>query len=129
MFDQLEILKMSHGLARNAAARQSAVAQNIANVNTPGYARVDVRSFADIHGTAPFEGTLRTTRSSHLDHNSTYRPPTPEAVRGASTALNGNSVSLEDEIVAAAELRQQHDMALTVYQNALTVLRTALGRG
>ncbi len=129
MFDQLEIMKMSHGLARHAAARQSAVAQNVANVNTPGYTRVDVPSFAELHGAASPTDTMRATRPGHLGAQSEFAPPQPAEVRGGSAGLNGNTVSLEDEIVKAAELRQQHDMALTVYQNALTVLRTALGRG
>ncbi|MEM1430654.1 MAG: FlgB family protein [Pseudomonadota bacterium] len=128
MFDQLEIMKMSHGLARHAAARQAAVAQNVANVNTPGYKRVDVPSFAALHA-APTPDTMRATRPGHLGRETAYEPPVPKAVFGGSSGLNGNTVSLEDEIVKAAELRQQHDMALTVYQSALTVMRAALGRG
>jgi len=128
MFDQLEIMKMSHGLARHAAARQAAVAQNVANVNTPGYHRVDVPSFAELHARHD-PGILRATRPGHLGRETAFAPPVPQTVFGGSSGLNGNTVSLEDEIVKAAELRQQHDMALMVYQSALTVMRTALGRG
>jgi flagellar basal-body rod protein FlgB len=128
MFDQLEIMKMSHGLARHAAARQAAVAQNVANVNTPGYKRVDVPSFAELHA-RPDPDMLRATRPGHIGRDEAFAPPVPRTVNGGSAGLNGNTVSLEDEIVKAAELRQQHDMALMVYQSALTVMRTALGRG
>ena len=129
MFDQLEILKMSHGLARHAAARQAAVAQNVANVDPPGYRRVGVPSFADMHGAEAGRDGLRATRPGHLGHASEFAPPAPRVLPGGSAGLNGNTVSLEDEIVQAAQLRQQHDMALTIYRSALTVMRTALGRG
>ena len=45
------------------------------------------------------------------------------------SAPNGNTVSLETEMVRATEVRHQHEMALSVYQSALGVLRTSLGRG
>ncbi|MEM0937184.1 MAG: FlgB family protein [Pseudomonadota bacterium] len=128
MFDQLEIMKVSHGLSRHAAARQAAVAQNIANVNTPGYQRVAVPSFAELHAARMPGDALRATRAGHLEFEASFAPPVPQVVRGGSAGLDGNTVSLEDEIVSAAELRQQHDMAVSVYQTALSILRTSLGR-
>jgi len=134
MFDQLEIFRLSHGLARFAAARQAAVAQNVANVNTPGYRQVDVPSFAEAHAASllppadPAAGP-RVTRSGHLGPDGgAVVPPGPSVVRDARVAPNGNSVSLEREIVKAAEIRQDHDMALSVYQSALSILRASLGR-
>ena len=138
MFDQLEIFRMSHGLARFAAARQAAVAQNVANVNTPGYKQVDVPSFAQAHaasllpgpGPGPEAATQpRVSRAGHLGPGGlSPAPPEPSVVRDARVAPNGNSVSLESEIVKAAEIRQDHDMALSVYQSALSILRASLGR-
>lgn len=134
MFDQLEIFRMSHGLARFAAARQAAVAQNVANVNTPGYRQVDVPSFAEAHAASLLPAAAgssgpRVTRPGHLGMDgATPAPPEPSVVRDARVAPNGNSVSLESEIVKAAEIRQDHDMALSVYQSALSILRASLGR-
>ena len=42
---------------------------------------------------------------------------------------NGNTVSLETEMIKATEVRQQHDLALATYRGGLDLLRTALGRG
>lgn len=134
MFDQLNIFRMSHGLARFAAARQAAVAQNVANVNTPGYRQVDVPSFAEAHAasllpTADAGPQPRVTRAAHLGPvTASPAPPEPSVVSDARVAPNGNSVSLESEIVKAAEIRQDHDMALSVYQSALSILRASLGR-
>jgi flagellar basal-body rod protein FlgB len=52
----------------------------------------------------------------------------PVVLRG-SDAPNGNSVSLESEMVKAAEVRQQHDMALSIYRSTSDILKLALGRG
>jgi flagellar basal-body rod protein FlgB len=41
---------------------------------------------------------------------------------------NGNSVSLEEEMVAAVDASREHNRALAVYRHGMTVLRTALGR-
>ena len=46
-----------------------------------------------------------------------------------SQSPNGNTVSLEDEMVKAADVRHQHELALAVYSSALNILRTSLGRG
>lgn len=127
MFDRLEILQMAQGMARHASARQSAVAENIANVNTPGFKQRDIASFSDLYRDGASFG-LSATRPGHLGGTTAFAPTPAEIVRGASEDPSGNSVSLETEIVKAAELRQQHDMALTIYQSAMTVLRASLGR-
>ena len=41
----------------------------------------------------------------------------------------GNTVSLETEMMKAVEVRHDHEMALSVYQTSLGILRTSLGRG
>ena len=46
---------------------------------------------------------------------------------GAETP-NGNSVSLEDQMMRAAAVRQEHGLALGVYAKSLEILRTAITR-
>ena len=130
MYDQLEILRMAQGLARHAGARQATVARNIANANTPGYRTHDVAPFADLYNTAPGPGEMRRTRPGHLSAaDAATLPGFPaEPQRTTTAAPNGNTVSIESEILKSAEVKQQHDMALSVYQNALGVLRAAISR-
>ena len=47
----------------------------------------------------------------------------------AATSPNGNSVSLEDEMVKGADIKRQHDLALTIYKTSLGLLRSSIGRG
>ncbi|MCV2881799.1 FlgB family protein [Actibacterium sp. XHP0104] len=128
MFDKLEILNMAHGMATHAASRQSVLARNIANADTPGYRARDISSFADSY-TQAGDFTPRQTRAGHMAATGPGGPDLAEhIVRGQSTSPNGNGVSLEVEMTKAAETRVQHDMALGVYKTTLGILRASLGK-
>jgi flagellar basal-body rod protein FlgB len=43
-------------------------------------------------------------------------------------APNGNTVSLEGEMVKSVEARQAHEMALAIYRATSDVVRASLGR-
>lgn len=126
MFDKLEILNMAQGMATHAAARQSVLARNIANADTPGYRAQDVASFADTYQKAD-DFTLRASRAEHLSGDPVSGETETYFTNGES-APNGNTVSLETEMMKAVETRNQHDMALTIYKTTLGILRTSLGR-
>ena len=125
MLPELEVIEMTRALAAHAGARQEAVARNIAHADTPGYRAADLPDFATAYrGTGDTQ--MRATRAGHLGGGQgvtlTARALPAEA------APNGNTVSLEGEMVRAAEVRQQHDMALSIYTSLSGVLRSSLGR-
>ena len=121
MYENLSILRLSSALAGHSAQRQALTARNIANADTPGFKARDLASFGDTYQTA-----MRETRAGHIGPRSFGEP-----VADLSTAAspNGNTVSLEREMVRAAEIRHQHDLALSVYRSSLGIIRTSLGRG
>ena len=49
------------------------------------------------------------------------------AAFGAETP-NGNSVSLEDQMMRAAEVRQEHDLAIGTYAKSMEILRSTISR-
>ena len=130
MFEKLEIFRQANAMAQHASARQTAIAKNIANADTPGYRSVDTAPFEESYRAEHGSLDLRTTRSGHLpsavDFWGSNRLES-RAVLGA-TAPNGNNVSIEAEMMKAADVRASHDMALSIYQNAIGILRTSLGR-
>ncbi len=130
MFESLDILKQAQAMASHAGARQSSIARNIANADTPGYRPTDVAPFAEAYRAAEGGMPLRQTRDGHLgagDANLTLTERMARPVPGA-TSPNGNGVSIESEMVKSAEVRHQHDMALSIYSSTLGILRTSLGR-
>ena len=127
MFEKLEIFQLSSGLAQHAAARQAVIAANVANADTPGYRAKDITAFSAMLGpNAP--KAMRQTRQGHF-----AGPPAQNAIFQTidtedPVSPNGNSVSLETEMIRGADVRQQFDVALSVYSTSLNILRTSIGR-
>ena len=128
MFETPDVMRIAQDLARYAGTRQSVIARNIANADTPGFKAQDLKSFSDTFGQSARDVTLATTRPGHQ----------PSAALGSSWSMvdavgrpspNGNTVSLEEEMVRSTRAQSAHTTALTVYRSSLDILRTALGRG
>lgn len=128
MFDSLEIFNMASGLARHSGARQTLVARNIAHADTPGFRQKDLLTFAESYRSGATGDALKRTRAAHFEHSSPTGEFRETEVRAVASDPNGNSVSLESEILKTAEIRQQHEMALSVYRHGMNLLRASLGR-
>lgn len=129
MFDNIEIMQTAYAMARHAGARQALVARNVANADTPGFRATDLPPFSETYQSATGIDGLRATRAGHI--GAAYGPNGASQPRdaGGEAAPNGNTVSLEDEMIRSAEIRQEHDLALSIYTKARDMLRTSLGRG
>lgn len=83
--------------------RQSVVAQNVANVNTPGYKALDVEPFEAVLDATGIQ--MKRTQSAHLN-------PTGATGTDADTqesakwhvVHSGNSVTLEEQMLKAGEV-------------------------
>jgi len=129
----LDILRIAHEKASYAVARQTVVATNIANADTPGFKAMDLRPFAKVYAASETGFVPRATRAAHFTAESGPR----SSRLGANNTLiqtsdtvspNGNSVSLEQEMIKAAELRQDYDMALSIYRKSMDILKASIGR-
>lgn len=129
MDHNLTLLRLASSLAAHATARQGLIAENVAQADTPGYRARDIADFATTLEEGP-GFSARATRGGHmpLAEGDPRFEPREAAAFGAETP-NGNSVSLEDQMVRAAELRQSHDLALGVYRKTMDILRTSIGKG
>lgn len=125
MFEKLELTRMAQALAAHSGARMGVIAQNVAHADTPGYKAKDLQPFAEVFSAK--SGGMRATRPGHFMAADSGRVPQPENAPGRE-APNGNTVSLEGEMVKAVEVRQNHEMALAVYRATSDVLRASLGR-
>ncbi|MBP7001952.1 FlgB family protein [Amaricoccus sp.] len=129
MDHNLTLLRLASSLAAHATARQGLVAENIANADTPGYRARDVADFASTLEEGP-GFAARTTRAGHMDlADGDPRFEAREVAAFGAETPNGNSVSLEDQMVRGAEVRQSHDLALGVYRKTMDILRTSIGKG
>jgi flagellar basal-body rod protein FlgB len=129
VFERIETMRMAAQMAVHAAGRQAVIAANVANADTPGYRAADLRSFAETYRAGGGVLPLRITRPDHVaagDPNGTRRIVTD---RTAEPSPNGNTVSLETELVRSASAKRQHDVSLAIYRSSLDILRSSLGRG
>lgn len=126
MFETLDLMRMAGAMAAHSGARLGVIAGNIANADTPGYKARDLQSFDKVWREAGGEG-MRATRPGHLSREATADFAQP-FLRAGAASPDGNTVSLQAEMVTAAAVRQDHDIALAIYRNAGDILRAALGR-
>ncbi len=125
MFESLNIFKTAHAMARHAGLQQSLIAQNMANSDTPAYSARSLPEFSqfinDESGTQ-----LRATRLGHLG---VFESSMSSQISRADTTKdpNGNSVSLETELLKSVEARRQHDRAMAIYRSGLKIIRASFG--
>ncbi|MQY41990.1 FlgB family protein [Epibacterium sp. SM1969] len=126
MFTELNVFKIAYSMASHAGTRQALVSQNIANANTPNYHTKDIRPFKEVYARRGTQsGDMVSTRASHLNgqgHGMEWAISSDET--GADP--NGNSVSLEQEILKGVEVRRQHSRAISIYKSTMNVLRTSI---
>jgi flagellar basal-body rod protein FlgB len=116
MAHPVSLLELSSIMARHAATRHSLVSQNIANADTPGYRAQDVADFSDVMKAQQFAGD-----ASGID-------PMAVIERPSVGSPNGNTVSLEEELMRSAKAQQDHEMAVSIYRSTLTMMKTAVGK-
>lgn len=124
MSGDLKILSMASALARYAARRHEVIAQNIANADTGGYKAKDLEPFSEA-----YRRSLASVDSanSQISGGNKWRVIISNA--SGSESPNGNTVSLEDQMVRSVEAQQAHEAATAIYKKTIDILRLSLGRG
>ena len=127
MFQNLEIFQIATRMARHAGQRQALVAENMANSDTPGYLARDITPFEQV--AQPRDAAVqRATRAGHL-HGPLDGVREAKVFDDRSLASpNGNTVSVEREILKAVNTNRQHERAITIYKSSMDILRMSLGR-
>ena len=102
---------------RGAAARQTALASNVANANTPGYRRQDV----------DFQGALKAAMTSgdkeaieHVDFSASTDGSAP-------MQADGNSVDIDVENATLAKNGLEYEALVGVTSARIAILKAAMG--
>ncbi|WP_428533557.1 flagellar basal body rod protein FlgB [Rhodopila sp.] len=109
------------------AQRQSVLAANIANANTPTYQARDVQSFQNVlAGAGSVEPAM--TQPGHMAGtvptglaSLTTNPP-------SARALDGNSVSLDEQLTKVADTETTQALVTTIWKKYVGMFSMALGR-
>jgi flagellar basal-body rod protein FlgB len=114
--------------------RQGLLTQNVANSDTPGYSARDLKplDFSQELSMAsnPMQsaGQLLTTDPHHIALSSSSNSDFQSiATADAEGGPNGNTVSLEQEMIKVADNQAQFQAATNLYGKAMTMMKTAIG--
>ena len=110
--------------------RQKLLAENVANADTPGFQPKDLRVPTFTPSGTPTGTSLTVERTSpnHLASTSARAGEDPRHARRFEITPSGNAVSLEDEMLKVAQNQSDYQLAASLYQKSLQMLRTAVGR-
>ena len=114
-------------------ARQDVLSQNVANADTPGYAARDLKpmDFENLlhKASAPgFEPGLMVTNPRHIAISPSRTSFESSDAPDTQPSPNGNSVSLEEEMIKVSDTQGQFQAASNLYAKAMQLMRTALGK-
>lgn len=111
-------------------SRQKVLAENVANVNTPGFRPKDLTPMVPAAAPAAaggVAGPLAMTQTSPLHLASAGGFGSDPARDGrVETRPSGNAVSIEDEMLKVADNQADYQLAASLYQKSLAMLRTAV---
>lgn len=127
---EIPLFAMLKSRLGHLSERQRLIAQNVANSDTPGYRPQDLKAFsfsAQMTAAAP-GGADQPARTNKAHLSGTVRRAGPHrSVEGKDSeiTLDGNAVSLEEQMLKMGEARMSYDAAIGFYQKSMGLLRMA----
>jgi flagellar basal-body rod protein FlgB len=111
--------------------RQQVLAQNVANVDTPGFQPQDLKKpdFRALVAGASAKLPLAGTQPMHLASVQGGGGFKAAAAPGAERMISGNTVSIEGEMMKVSETASDYALMTNLYRRHIGMLKAALGRG
>lgn len=106
------VIDALHTALRGLAARQRVIADNVANLETPGF----------LAGRVAFEDSLRDALAA--GDPAAVTPTTTRSL--APTGMNGNNVSLDEETLSMVDTGLRYQLAVEAVNAKFGLLRTAI---
>ncbi|MCZ6839752.1 MAG: flagellar basal body rod protein FlgB [Alphaproteobacteria bacterium] len=133
-FNNVPIMQMMTKRMSWLSRRTEIIAQNVANADTPGFKARDLkpvnfREMVDREAGSRNAGP-RLTNARHLTGTrATLSFDTERAPDRFETSINGNDVSLEQQLTRLGQTQLSYQATTNLYRKHLDMFRIALGRG
>ena len=110
------------------SSRQTVLAQNIGNANTPGYEAKDVKKpdFAKLLSGTHSSG-LATTNPAHISGTGFAGGKKVIDSKSFEVSPTGNKVVLEDETMKMSQTGMEYQETTNLYRKMMEMLKTAIG--
>ena len=126
----IQLFELASQQAQWLTARQSVVAENVANASTPGYRTRDLPPFDQVMSDSSLQ--MAATNVAHFDANATTADTAVNAAHDASpweVSYSGNSVSVEQELLKAGEVNRSYSMNTGITKAFNQMLMSSLKSG
>lgn len=113
--------------------RQTILAQNVANSDTPGYRPKDLKeydfsSLVDTEKTGVKAVHVATTDDQHMPNvDQAFDPKSRKQRDMYEVAPAGNSVIIEEQLIKTGKNTMDYNLMLNLYQKQISMVKTALG--
>jgi len=118
MLSNMKILDTMSAMAGHAAERHAVISNNVANADTPNFKAQDLQPFSEIFlASAREQQNIKSIQGQLIEMDA-----------GDISSPNGNTASLEQQMMLSTENKANHDMALAVYKKSLNMMKMAIGK-
>lgn len=130
----LPMLKAIKDKLKYHEARQKVLAENVSNADTPGYTGHDIKApdffRMAVEGDAVKPVSAVITSPLHIvaPTISNVGPLREQKIDGYEVTPDGNSVSLEDQMMKVTQNQMDYQVATSLYTRSLGLIKTALGK-
>ena len=133
-FNSVPIMQMMTKKMSWLSRRTEIIAQNVANSDTPRYQARDLKpvNFRDLvaREAGPHNAGPRLTHARHMTGISATLPfDTEKTPDSYATSINGNDVSLEQQLTRLGQTQLSYQATTNLYRKHLDLFRIAIGRG
>jgi flagellar basal-body rod protein FlgB len=112
--------------------RQTLLAENVANADTPGYRGRDLAAFGFEEHVKELSTTRIATLATQPGHISVAGSDAdgfgPRTINSFEITPEGNGVTLEDEMMKVAGNQMDYQAITALYTRSLKLIKTALGK-
>jgi flagellar basal-body rod protein FlgB len=109
------------------AQRQTVLATNIANANTPGFQGRDVQSFDKVLAGVTPMGPAQ-TQAGHMAGTAPAGLASLITDPPQARALDGNTVTLDEQLTKVADTETTQTLVTSIWKQYMGMFNTALGR-
>ncbi len=128
----LKLFQMALTKMEWASQRQKLLSQNVVNADTPEYQPKDLKDIdfrRELRKAAPVKVAM--TNQGHMKGTLPEVEPyrARDVRRNFEASPDGNQVILEEQMQKVGDTRGDYNIAVTLMQSHMKMLKTALGRG
>jgi len=130
MLSGIDLFRVTADRMRYLTQRQTLISRNIANADTPGFKATDLAPFAS-SSAAPAPLALSRTQPGHIALAAASAPAAAQTVTSSlyGEKPNGNTVSLEEQMVKSADVANSFAMATAAYAKGISLMKIGIDSG